>query len=64
MKEARQFVFRYNGDEKTDDLQEDFEGELPVPQKGKPFLRNGKRWEMMHVVKRMWVRQFRCIASL
>jgi hypothetical protein len=51
MKESKQFVYRYNGDEKSDEVEEDLDGELPVPEKGRPFLRNGKRWEVVHVLK-------------
>ena len=51
MKEPKQIVCRYNGDEKSDEVEQDLDGEVDVPQKGHIITRKGKQWKVVHMVK-------------
>lgn len=46
---SRQFVYRYDGDPKTDEVVPDLEGQVPVPQKGNVIKRKGKTWKVVDV---------------
>jgi hypothetical protein len=50
MKNARQFVYRYDGDAKSDEVVEDFDGEITVPEKDQVIPRNGRNWRVVAVV--------------
>ena len=41
---ARQIVFVYDGDAKSNDLVPDRDGEAIIPERGEILERNGKRW--------------------
>jgi hypothetical protein len=42
-------VYRYNGDAATDEVIQDLDGELRVPQKGEFIVRKGVRWKVVQV---------------
>jgi hypothetical protein len=50
-KQARQFVFRYNGDPTSDEVVPDLEAEVPIPEAGNTVERNGKNWRVVHIIK-------------
>lgn len=49
MKQAKQIVYRYNGDEKTDEEEFDEDGTVPVPTNGPIMTRKGLRWKVVQV---------------
>jgi hypothetical protein len=49
--EAKQFVFRYNGDASTDEEENDFIGDQPVPEVGDVVERKGKKWKVAHIFR-------------
>jgi hypothetical protein len=49
MGEPCQYVFRYNGDEKTDEIEVDLQGEKEMPRRGQILVRNGKQWKVVMV---------------
>ena len=48
-RDAKQFVFRYNGVENSEEVEEDLDGEMPVPQKDQLVERGGKSWRVLAV---------------
>ena len=44
-----QYVYRYNGNEKDQDIEPDLEGEVTIPVKGSIIQRRGKPWKVVHV---------------
>jgi len=50
MRNARQFVYRYDGNANSDEVVEDFDGEVLVPEKGQVIPRNGKNWRVVEVL--------------
>ena len=48
-KHAKQVVYRYNGVASSDEVEQDFEGELRIPGKGEFMNRKGIPWKVMHV---------------
>jgi hypothetical protein len=44
-----QYVFRYNGDQNTQDVVPDLDGAMALPVKGQIILRKGKQWKVVHV---------------
>jgi hypothetical protein len=48
-KDAKQFVYRYNGDLKSEEIEQDLDGEIAVPQKDQIIQRNGKSWKVVFV---------------
>jgi len=51
MKEPKQIVYRYDGTASSDEVVEDFAGEMVIPEKGNLIQRNGKMWKVVHVIK-------------
>lgn len=49
MSEACQYVFRYNGDEKTDEVEVDLRGDMEMPARGQIITRKGKQWKVVMV---------------
>lgn len=49
MREPCQYVFRYNGDEKSDEVVPDLHGEMEMPAKGQILVRRGKQWKVVMV---------------
>jgi hypothetical protein len=47
----KQIVYRYNGDPITDEIVQDLEGEITVPEKGGLIKRTQKRWKVVNVFK-------------
>ena len=47
-KDAKQIVYRYNGDEKSEELEVDLDGEVALPQPGEYMVRKGKQWKAVH----------------
>lgn len=41
---ARQIVFRYNGDANTEDVEQDFDNSMLIPEQGSAYQRKGKSW--------------------
>jgi hypothetical protein len=50
-KQARQFVFRYNGDPTSDEVVPDLDAEVPIPEAGNRIERSGKNWRVVHIIK-------------
>ena len=46
---GRQFVYRYDGDPKSEEVEEDMFDEIPVPQQNAVIERKGKRWKVVAV---------------
>ena len=46
----KQFVYRYNGVESSEEVEQDFDGTHPVPDQGQVIWRKGKLWEVAHVI--------------
>jgi hypothetical protein len=44
-----QYVFRYNGDQNTQDVVPDLDGTMPMPVRGEIIQRKGKPWKVVHV---------------
>jgi hypothetical protein len=49
-KNAKQIVYRYNGDENSEELEVDLDGEVILPQPGEFMIRKGKQWKAVHRV--------------
>jgi hypothetical protein len=49
MKDSRKIVYRYNGDASSDEVEVDFNGDMPVPRAGESVTRNGKQWRTIQV---------------
>ena len=47
----KQIVYRYNADPSTDEIVEDLEGEITVPEKGGLIKRTEKQWKVVNVFK-------------
>ena len=47
----KQIVYRYNADPRTDEIVQDFEGEITVPEKGGLIKRTEKQWKVVSVFK-------------
>jgi len=47
----KQIVYRYNADPSTDEIVEDLEGEITVPEKGGFIKRTEKQWKVVNVFK-------------
>jgi hypothetical protein len=45
---AKQIVYRYNGDEKSEEVEQDLDGELAF-QEDQVILRKGKNWRIVHL---------------
>jgi len=41
---ARQIIFRYNGDANTEEVEQDFDDSIVVPEKDSAYQRKGKSW--------------------
>lgn len=52
-KQARQFVFRYNGDAASDEVVEDFDAEIPIPEAGNIIERHKKKWKVIQTIKEL-----------
>jgi hypothetical protein len=46
---AKQIVYRYNGDPKSDEVVQDADGVLPTHFMGEFVMRNGKLWKVVNV---------------
>jgi hypothetical protein len=44
-----QYVFRYNGDQNTQEVVPDLDGAMAVPIKGQIISRKGKQWKVFQV---------------
>ena len=49
-KDAKQFVYRYNGVQGSEEVEPDLDGEIPVPQKDQVIARKGKNWKIVNVL--------------
>jgi hypothetical protein len=52
-RQARQFVFRYNGDESSEEVVEDFDAEIPIPENGDTIERHGKNWKVVYMIRQL-----------
>lgn len=50
VKMAKQFVYRYNGVESSDEVEQDLAGEMEVPAKDGFLNIKGKIWRVNHVI--------------
>jgi hypothetical protein len=46
--DAKQFVYRYNGDPDSEEVEVDHEGLIPIPRSGEFMIRQGKQWRIVH----------------
>lgn len=51
MENARQLVYRYEGDANTDEVIQDLDGEIPVPGIGDVIMRRGNKWKVVKVIR-------------
>ena len=49
MGEPCQYVYRYNGNEKTEEVEVDATGDVPMPERGDILRRNGQLWKVIMV---------------
>jgi hypothetical protein len=49
VKSGKQLVFRYNGDSKTDEVEVDAFGDVPIPPENSFVTRKGRRWKVIKV---------------
>jgi hypothetical protein len=49
-KDAKQFVYRYNGVEASQEVELDRDGEVRVPKQGDLITRKGKEWKVVAVM--------------
>jgi hypothetical protein len=49
-KNAKQFVYRYNGVEASEEVEVDRDGEVRVPMQGDIITRKGKEWKVIAVI--------------
>ncbi len=49
-KNAKQFVYRYNGVEASQEVELDRDGEIRVPMQGDIITRKGKEWKVVAVI--------------
>jgi hypothetical protein len=61
MNESREIVYRYNGDPKSEEFEQDLHGVVRIPQKGTVIARKGKRWTVIHVNKEIKMTAVRTI---
>ena len=54
-KNAKQFVYRYNGVESSEEVELDRDGEIPTPAHGDILTRKGKQWKVIHVITQVAV---------
>jgi len=47
--DAKQLVYRYDGDENGEEIVQDLNGAITTPQKDQVILRNGKLWRVVFV---------------
>jgi hypothetical protein len=46
----RLFVYRYNGNERSEDIEEDTAGTIAIPSVGSLITRHGRDWRVVHIV--------------
>jgi len=46
--QAKQIVYRYNGDVSSEEVVVDYEGDIPTPKVGDIIERNKKAWKAVH----------------
>jgi len=51
MGKPKQFVYRYNGDAQSEEVEQDFNGDVAIPEKGSLITRKGKTWHVVHVLE-------------
>ena len=49
-KNAKQFVYRYNGVEASEEVELDRDGEIAIPKQGDIITRKGKEWKVVAVI--------------
>jgi hypothetical protein len=49
-KGVRQFIYQYNGQGKSQEVEEDLSGRIETPSIGSVITRNGKEWRVFHVI--------------
>jgi hypothetical protein len=49
-KNAKQIVYRYNGVESSDEVEVDYDGDVPTPRTGDILSRKGKNWKAVHII--------------
>ena len=47
---AKQFVYRYNGVEASEEVELDRDGEIAVPKQGDIIKRKGKEWKAIAII--------------
>lgn len=50
MNEAKQIVYRYDGDEKSEEVEFDRDGEVRIPKPFEIINRKGKEWKVVHII--------------
>ena len=49
-KDAKQFVYRYNGLESSEEIEVDYDGEVAVPMQNQMVTRKGKAWKAIAIM--------------
>lgn len=50
MTAAKQFIYRYNGDVRSEEVEVDHDGERAIPRAGEFVIRKGKQWRIVHKI--------------
>ena len=49
-RDTKQIIFRFNGDETSEEIEIDFDGDIVLPQPGELMIRKGKTWKAVQRV--------------
>ena len=49
MPNSRQIVYIYDGDSSKGDIEQDYDGDIPIPQQNAVISRNGENWRVIAV---------------
>ena len=44
-RDTKQIIYRYNGDDTSEEIEIDFDGDIVLPQPGENMIRKGKTWK-------------------
>jgi hypothetical protein len=47
-RDTKQIIYRYNGDDTSEEIEIDFDGDIVLPQPGGIMIRKGKTWKAIH----------------
>jgi hypothetical protein len=53
VKEPKQIVYRYNRDTKSEETEQDLDGDVQIPSKDAVITRKEKSWKVVHIFKEL-----------